>query len=311
MDFNTAHTQAQGRWRDILGKIGVSQKYLTGKHCPCPICGGKDRFRFDDKHGRGGWICSSCGAGDGFALVARLRKVDMIKAKMMVAPLIGGAVKETVKKQESHVSLRVAAERFWKATTTISEGSPVGQYLKQRLGVYEPVKVLRQGQANHPADKATTYNVMAAKISAPDGSGVSVHKTYVTSNGSKANLDPAKVMMAGPLVPGASIWLSDPAEHMGIAEGIETALSAAILHKVPTWAAISASMMKSFEPPVICKKLTIYSDNDPNFVGQSAAYELARKLVATRQIDVEVMVPDQIGDWNDVLSKRRNKNTAR
>jgi len=304
MDFQTAHLQAQGKWRDILESIGVSRKHLDGKHGPCPICSGKDRFRFDDKHGRGGWICSHCGAGDGFALVAKVKGIDMIKAKMMVSPLLGGAKKEEYRKPENHVALRTAAERFWKGTGTVNEETPVGLYLKKRLGCFKSSQVLRQGNTTHPADKGRSYFVMAAKINSPDGKGISVHKTYLLTNGEKAPLDPNKVMMPGPLVPGASIWLTDPMAHLGIAEGIETALSASLIHKVPTWAAISATMMKSFEPPEICKKLTIFADNDSNFVGQAAAFELARRLVTTRQIDVQVMIPDQIGDWNDVLQRR-------
>jgi len=301
MDFGTAHIQALGKWRDILPKLGIADHYLTGKHGPCPICAGKDRFRFDDRNGKGGWICNECGAGDGFSLVAKVRKIDMVKAKMMVTPLLGSATKQDYRKPESSTSLRTAAERFWRGTGAVMEDSPVGLYLKRRLGCFKSRVPLRQGQATHPADRDHNYFVMAAKISGPDGKGISVHKTYILKDGNKAPLNPNKVMMPGPLVQGASIWLSDPEEHLGIAEGIETALSASLLHEIPTWAAISATMMKSFEPPPVCKKLTIFADNDSNFVGQAAAYELARRLVTTRQIQVQVAIPVQVGDWNDVL----------
>ena len=44
------------RWAGGAGSspsLGVPAKALTNRHGPCPICGGKDRFRFDDKGGRG------------------------------------------------------------------------------------------------------------------------------------------------------------------------------------------------------------------------------------------------------------------
>ena len=44
---------AQGRWRSILTVLGIDERALSGKHGPCPMCGGKDRFRFDDREGRG------------------------------------------------------------------------------------------------------------------------------------------------------------------------------------------------------------------------------------------------------------------
>jgi len=303
MDFGTAHQIAQGKWHDILPQLGISEKYLTGKHGPCPICSGKDRFRFDDKNGRGSWICNECGAGDGFSLVAKIKGIDVIKAKMTVTPLLGSATKKDFKKPESHASFRTAAERFWKSTGVVLDDSPVALYLKKRLGSFSG-GMIRQGQTNHPLDKGQNYSVMAAKINGPDGKGVSVHKTYLLNSGEKAPLDPNKVMMPGPLVQGASIWLTEPAEHLGLAEGIETALSATLLHNVPTWAAISATMMRTFEPPAVCKKLTIFADNDANYVGQAAAFELARRLVITRQMQVQVMIPDRIGDWNDVLQRR-------
>ena len=41
----------------------------NGRHCPCPVCGGKDRFRFDNKDGRGTYICNQCCSGDGLELI--------------------------------------------------------------------------------------------------------------------------------------------------------------------------------------------------------------------------------------------------
>jgi putative DNA primase/helicase len=50
---------AQGRWPEILhGLAGLTTQQLTNTHQPCPICGGTDRYRFDDNQGRGTWICS-------------------------------------------------------------------------------------------------------------------------------------------------------------------------------------------------------------------------------------------------------------
>ena len=43
----TTKERAVGRWKSILPAFGVTPQQLTGKHGPCPLCGGKDRFRFD------------------------------------------------------------------------------------------------------------------------------------------------------------------------------------------------------------------------------------------------------------------------
>ena len=62
---------AQYRWPEIHAALGIDQRYLKNKHQPCPACGGKDRFRYDDKDGNGTFICNhyNNGAGDGFGLV--------------------------------------------------------------------------------------------------------------------------------------------------------------------------------------------------------------------------------------------------
>lgn len=67
---------ARGRWETTLGRLGVNTALLTSRHGPCPGCGGRDRFRFDDKDGEGTFICSQGGggnlAGNGLTLLAHV-----------------------------------------------------------------------------------------------------------------------------------------------------------------------------------------------------------------------------------------------
>jgi putative DNA primase/helicase len=70
---------AKGHWPQILGALaGLSSDQLTDKHQPCPLCGGRDRYRFDDQDGSGSWFCNQCGgpsqsggAGNGMELLMR------------------------------------------------------------------------------------------------------------------------------------------------------------------------------------------------------------------------------------------------
>ena len=72
--------RALNRWHGILPALGIPAKALTNRHGPCPMCGGKDRFRFDNKGGRGTWFCSQCGAGDGIELVKQFKGCDFKEA---------------------------------------------------------------------------------------------------------------------------------------------------------------------------------------------------------------------------------------
>ena len=51
-----------GRWPDLLMQLaGLTPDQLTDTHQPCPLCGGEDRYRFDDLNGTGSWFCNQCG----------------------------------------------------------------------------------------------------------------------------------------------------------------------------------------------------------------------------------------------------------
>ena len=98
--------------------------------------------------------------------------------------------------------------------------------------------------------------------------------------------------------------LYEPDEELGVAEGIETALAAHELFKVPVWSALTAGGVKSFVPPRGLLRLHIYADNDANYVGQLAAFDLAHRLQRDG-ITVEVHVPEIAdSDWLDVLNER-------
>jgi putative DNA primase/helicase len=82
-DAADVKTAARGRWREILAQLGVDPDFLRNTHGPCPGCGGKDRFRFDDREGDGTFICSQGGgellSGDGFTLLQHVKKWDFAK----------------------------------------------------------------------------------------------------------------------------------------------------------------------------------------------------------------------------------------
>ena len=85
--------RAQGRWREILPALGIDAGFLVNKHGPCPLCGGRDRFRFDDRGGDGTWICGGGGgepeAGDGIALLMHVRGCDFATALKAIAEVVG------------------------------------------------------------------------------------------------------------------------------------------------------------------------------------------------------------------------------
>jgi hypothetical protein len=90
--FSEVHEVAHGRWPEILATLGIPAESLTGRHGPCPGCGGTDRFRFDDRDGRGSWICGGGGnlrAGDGFSLLSHVCGMNDVQSIKVVADYLG------------------------------------------------------------------------------------------------------------------------------------------------------------------------------------------------------------------------------
>src|SRR5262245_41296796 len=91
LDATVIRQQALGKWREILTRLGMDLPAIAKQHGPCPACGGKDRFRFDDQEGKGTWFCNQCQpqAGDGFHLVQNVRGCDFPQALQIVADALG------------------------------------------------------------------------------------------------------------------------------------------------------------------------------------------------------------------------------
>jgi putative DNA primase/helicase len=87
---------------------------------------------------------------------------------------------------------------------------------------------------------------------------------------------------------------------LGIAEGVETAIAAKMLFGVPVWAALNTSLMSAWKPPRGVEKVHIFADHDPHLAGHAAAYALAHRLLL-QGFQIEIHIPDEVGDWNDVL----------
>jgi putative DNA primase/helicase len=299
---------ARGRWRGVLLALGLDERTLSGKHGPCPMCGGKDRFRFDDKDARGTYYCSGCGAGDGVQLVMGVTGLQFREAAQRIEQLAGSVQPTATRPERSDDDRLAALRRVYRESAPIADGDEAVRYLRGRgLRLDDLPLSLRThpGLAYHDDGVMVgTYPAMLATVTDPNGRAVSIHRTYL-QDGQKAPVAAPKKLMSGLPLAGAAIRLAPaPERRLGIAEGIETALAAYELFEVPTWSCISTSGIESFEPPDDVRELVVFVDHDRNFAGQSAAYRAAHRL-ALRGLDVEVQIPPEPGDWLDHIHRNQ------
>ena len=304
--------RARDRWASLLPMIGVDSQFLSGrKNGPCPMCGGKTRFRFDDKEGRGTWICNHCGAGDGIDLAMRMLGIDFRELAERLEPLIDDAPVMPSAAERSPEDCRSALNRLWSEARRIQPDDAVGRYLKARLGLTTFPRCLRMVDHLRYQDDVPSYHpAMVAKVSGPDGEAATLHRTYLSQDGRKAAVEIPRRLMPGKVPDGAAVRLFPPAERLGIAEGIETALAASRLFDMPVWAATNATMLAKWQPPDCTREVVVFGDADHAFGGQAAAYALAHRL-AVRDRVVRVELPPQIGtDWADVLEAEPSAKAA-
>lgn len=283
--------EARGRWRAILPLMGIDAKHLENRQGPCPICGGKDRFRFDDKEGDGTWYCNACGAGDGARLLMLKHGGSFKEMAAEVRQLLPSA--PFVKPKAARSADRCYRDQvaLWRSSQSI-RNDMAEEYLRFRgfEPPYPPDLRFVPSALASQSDEGF-LPALIAKVSGPDGKGVNIHRTFLR-DGRKVY----RAMMPGELPPGCSIRLSPLAEHLGTAEGIETALSVTKRFGVACWSLISTGGMLKFTPPPVVKRLSIYGDNDLKFGGQAAAYGLAHRLTTAKDpIDVEVVLPEVSG----------------
>lgn len=303
--------RARGQWAGILAAIGVPSKALRNKHGPCPICGGRDRFRFDDKGGRGTWYCNQCGAGDGIELTKRFLGVEFKEAAKAIEQHIGAV---PVRGPDGNAGSddrrqRAAMRALWSRSQAITPDDPAGLYLTSRMGISRYPDALRFAPDERYAEAGTKpswHPVMVAKVDPSDeaatrGERAAIHRTYLNEFGEKAAVTTPRKMM-GAMPTGAAVRLGLPKNGtIGIAEGIETALSASILFDLPVWAALTAGLLQEWAPPADVDTVFVFGDNDASNTGQAAAYGLAQRLKA-KGLTVIVELPTSTGqDWNDVL----------
>ncbi|MGF6782057.1 primase-helicase zinc-binding domain-containing protein [Paraburkholderia sp. GAS334] len=307
------------QWLSLFQKYGVPESSLTGRAAPCPMCGGSDRFTYDNKHGRGDWICRRCNdgdpkAGDGLEMICR---VSGMTFRELMCELDGGSLSDAFAKAKSSPRSTPAPARKRRPdraylekrlTSMLERSQPLAagdlamQYLEARIPGLKvaPSRALRLAMLDYRHDHRVigTWPGIIARYELPDGRLGTLHRTFLDrSKPAKATIvssdgeildSKLNDMTLNPLAGGA-VRLMEPVNgEIGVGEGLETVYAAHMIFGVPVWYCLNCVQLKQFVVPEGLGIHTVhifvdFDEVDPKTrksVGVVAGVDLAKRLRA-------------------------------
>ncbi|HDU4556705.1 TPA: toprim domain-containing protein [Klebsiella pneumoniae subsp. pneumoniae] len=298
---------AKGQWSMIFEHYGLPP--ITGKNHfkgECPVCGARGKFRVDDRDGQGTWICV-CGSGDGMKLLTQTLQKSFSAICAEVDQLIGNTFRRIDVPVTSDASnLRKKVIRKFSKLVAL-KGTSAADYLLSRGITRLPVEAVRFNDRQRHAgkvfqslyslatdDKAELCYLHQTLLDGDKKAQIGVSARKLKSLQEDNYLDHARSV---------AIRMFPVSTTLGIAEGIETALSCYQVYGVNTWAVINSGFMKKFRVPAGVKTLIIFADMDKySATGHAAAFECAHANLMAKNDLVKVCIrwPDN-GDFNDFL----------
>ncbi len=284
-----------GAWRQTLERYGCKLP-SGGHHGPCPVCGGKDRFRFDDKEGRGTWFCNQCDpqSGGGLLLLSRfLGKPTIEVANELLgntpersrAPVYRSFVSDDQIRKANHELARKGAEALLASSELsthpyMSDRGLDGQWLVNGEPIMGKDRVVIQpGELMLvPAYKAEGYG---SKL-------VNVQKI-------KANKE-KRPLYGGDMV---AVYhkLDGHQKLIAITEGYATGVTVNQVTGATTYVAFQTGNLASVSAWVAGQHpgvpVVFFADNDEHGAGLRYAKDAAAPIGAT------VALPPELGDWDD------------
>ena len=190
-----------------------------------------------------------------------------------------------------------AALRIWREAQAL-RASPAKAYLESR-GIIAASPALRFHPQTPLGPKGRTrfLPAMIAAVSLDEGP-IAVHRTFLSGN-AKAGFDKPKRALG--TLSAAAVRLFAPASgKLGLAEGIESAMSAFALTGIPVWATLGNERFGLVSVPESVTELHLFVDHD---AGGELAASRALSAYARDGRTIQVRMPSSRDtDWNDELT---------
>ncbi|HBR7526475.1 primase-helicase zinc-binding domain-containing protein [Klebsiella pneumoniae] len=304
---------AAGRWPYVLAGLSIDVPDSSRRHSPCPACGGKDRFRFDD-NGRGSFICNQCGAGDGLDLIKRVNNCDTTEAAQLAADVLGIDYRaaESAPDAASQRQRQLAADRQQREQERQKQAAEDADQRRATFArLYTGMRLRSiQGESEYLQSKGLTgfkYPLMpdgSLLLELVDESGAVTAAQTITPQGEKR-------LIKGSAKRGAyyAVNALERPQSVVIAEGLATALTCHLIRTdALTVAAIDAGNLLPVAEVMLRKypqaQIIIAADNDhqqggPESGGTNTGKDAAEKAALSVAGWVSLPPTECKADWND------------
>lgn len=197
------------------------------------------------------------------------------------------------------------AKTLWHRSVAI-DGTLAETYLRAR-DVFAPTPELRFNPATIIGKGKDRRSLPAMIAAVKNEHGlVAVHRTF---------LDPINVLhrpfrkpkLALGLLGSGSVRFGKPNETLGLAEGIEDALSARDWFDVPVWAVLGAERYAHVGIPSSVKRVIVFGQRNK---AARTCFERAYDHLSANERRVEHWLPKDHDDWNDALRERLARNAV-
>ncbi len=298
---------AAGHWPELLAGIGIDVP-RRGEHGPGPACGGKDRFRLDDKGGRGTWICNQCGAGDGLDLVCRVFSTPPKEAAELIAPMVGlpaGGL-DPIERERIHQQQQAKADQDRKRSEQQRQkAARRAADIMADTGQGESPYLERKGFGSHLSavnrtlirEGGENFHAGSLVVALTDEGGALVNVQLIRADGSKRYL-------AGGQKAGAFHRI-EGGELVAICEGYATGLSihqatgATVYCGMDCGNLLAVAQIARRQHPKA--RILLCGDNDEGTQGNPGRVKAEQAAAAIGGL---VALPSVAGDWNDYHQAR-------
>ena len=196
------------------------------------------------------------------------------------------------------------ALRLWRDASILSD-SPAARYLAGRaITTSSPDLRFHPRMPLGPKGAVRFLPAMVAAVR-NDAGVLALHRTFLDPAGRGLASFGGPKRALGSLGSGAVRLAFPRGGRLGLAEGIETALSAMQLFGIPCWATLGNERFGLVTIPESVRELHLFVDND---AGGVLADEHAREAYACEGRRIATRCPGRPGaDWNDELIRRSAK----